>query len=68
MVAGCALAERSRLQKPGHWYQFNNELECENEKEKKPALVFIAEALPEKPGLNDEEEAGVDGNEKEPIA
>ncbi|XP_045193113.1 uncharacterized protein LOC123549252 [Mercenaria mercenaria] len=67
LVASIALMKKSRQQKPGKWYQFNNELELPTEStEKKPALVFITDPLPEKPGLDDalkEEES-----EKEAIA
>lgn len=49
----------SRKERPGRWYQFNNELELPSEKSEKPQLVFINEPLPEKPGMEPEE--------KEPI-
>lgn len=47
---------------PGRWYQFNNELELPQEKsekpkDEKPQMVFISEPLPEKPGMEPEQEA-----------
>lgn len=53
LVACFAMMRRARADKPGKWYQFNNELELPNETEKKPALVFLTDPLPEKPGLED---------------
>ena len=64
LVACFALMKRSRAEQPGKWYQFNNELELPNETEKKPALVFLTDPLPEKPGLNDE----LDEPKKEVVA
>lgn len=46
----------ARKDQPGRWYPFNNELELPNENEKKPALVFVSDPLPEKPGLNTDTE------------
>lgn len=59
LVASCATMKMARKEQPGKWYQFNNELELPNEKEKKPALVFVSDPLPEKPGLTEESEEAV---------
>ncbi|XP_045193111.2 uncharacterized protein LOC123549251 [Mercenaria mercenaria] len=52
LVAGCALM-KTRKERAGKWYQFNNELELPKENKEKPGLYFTAEALPAKPGLYD---------------
>jgi len=46
-------ARKQRQERPGRWYQFNNELELpeEKSKEEKPQMVFVSEPLPEKPGM-----------------
>lgn len=50
LAIGCGLAKKSRVERAGHWYKFNNELELPKEtEEKKPQLVFYTEPLPEKP-------------------
>lgn len=53
LVASCATMKMTRRDQPGRWYQFNNELELPNENEKKPALVFVSDSIPEKPALQE---------------